>query len=507
MLKFGNKFGEIIYCLLFFLIICIGLFLRTKLYLYQLPVWYDEVALCLNIFKKAYIKLPFHLEYLQAAPPLYLILMKSITSIFGKNILTLRFISYLAGCASLILFIPVLKTIFKNKIPIILSLFLFAICQSLVYYSQEIKPYSTDVFFCILILFLINKADINNLKNSIISGLLVFLIPLFSFSSVFIIFAALLYKIFKAKRDEIIKYILYMLIPFAVSVLILYLKNRFIGLAISQQADWTEGYMTFSINSFINIISRHLSFMGFNSTLTLVLYILGVIMCIISKDEIPRILLISFILYCIASFLHLYPFIDRASLFFIPISIIFICFVFNYNYENFFNNFNKKIFIFFISALILFYFLLSINIFDVNNFILNNKFIIKDVPKQERLIRENDIITILDNFNENDKIMSAVELYTYLMFYNIMNNYNYKLHYANHCNNFDEIKKIVNNNDFNNFWIITTYNVDNIKEINYENEYETILNNAGVKYKKYSPRIYYVENQNHEHKNEHFAKN
>ncbi|MBQ9246653.1 glycosyltransferase family 39 protein [bacterium] len=499
MTKFFDRLGISIYYILIFIIVCIGLFLRIRLYLHQLPVWHDEVALSLNIFERPIYKLFYTLHYSQAAPPLFLVAIKIITNIFGINILSLRFIPTLAGCSSLLLFIPVLQNTFKSKLPVIVALSLFAICGPLIYYSQEIKPYSSDVFFCILILFLINKINFNDKKNAIISSILCFIIPLCSFPSVFMMVAALGYKFLISEKKRKIKYSIYTGIPFCLSLFILWLINHGIHSYMTSFDDWDNGFLKFSFDSFIYIISNYIDYLGYYSVGTLLIFLVGIFICFFKKEETAVISVLCFIIVYFASVFHLYPFIGRASIFFAPIALLFIASIFENNFNEYKDKYLPKITMLLKYIIFLFLIVQSFNIVDSYNRVSDLDYKLQDGYKHERLEREKDIITILDNFKQGDEIVSTYELYIHILFYNIMNKYNYHIDLAFDCNKFDELKDMVSNENFNNFWIVETYNPRHDTSIDYEKEYETILNNAGVKYKKYennATNIYYVENDN-----------
>ena len=88
------------------LIIFLGLYLRSKTYFLFSPTWCDEVFLINNIIFKSFLSLFFPLESLQAAPPLFLVLIKFIAKIIGADyeLFALRLLPFLFSCFSVILF-------------------------------------------------------------------------------------------------------------------------------------------------------------------------------------------------------------------------------------------------------------------------------------------------------------------------------------------------------------------------------------------------------------------
>ena len=107
--------------------------------------------LALNIVERDFIGLLKPLDYNQGAPVGFLLAEKLIITIFGKGDIQLRLIPLLAGCASLILLYLIGKQVL-NPPGLITALALLAISPTLVYYSSEVKQYSSDVF-SILVLF------------------------------------------------------------------------------------------------------------------------------------------------------------------------------------------------------------------------------------------------------------------------------------------------------------------------------------------------------------------
>jgi hypothetical protein len=135
------------------LIIALGVILRMRQYLAIRSLWLDEAMLALNIVHRNYIGLFQPLDYNQGAPIGFLLLEKFVITLLGNNELRLRLVPLMAGCASLVFYYLFLK---NNLSPFgtITALSLFAVSPTLVYYSSEVKQYSSDVFITIFILWL-----------------------------------------------------------------------------------------------------------------------------------------------------------------------------------------------------------------------------------------------------------------------------------------------------------------------------------------------------------------
>jgi hypothetical protein len=127
-----------------------GLVLRVAQYLFNRSLWMDEAYLALNILGRSFSELLKPLDYDQGAPIGFLIVVKSIVKILGNSEYALRLFPLLCGLASLLLFYWLARSyIDARAIP--LALCLFVTSEKLIYYSSEVKQYSTDVFVSLLL--------------------------------------------------------------------------------------------------------------------------------------------------------------------------------------------------------------------------------------------------------------------------------------------------------------------------------------------------------------------
>ncbi|MCM8787160.1 MAG: hypothetical protein NC935_03810 [Candidatus Omnitrophica bacterium] len=138
-----------------YIIIYFGILLRLFQYLYNRSLWLDEAKLALNIvncsLKELLLKPP---TMLQVAPFGFLLIEKIIVFLLGNSEYTLRLFPLLSGILSLFLFHKLAKRFLGLKaIPIAVGL--FAILPPLIYYSSELKQYSSDVMITLLIYLII----------------------------------------------------------------------------------------------------------------------------------------------------------------------------------------------------------------------------------------------------------------------------------------------------------------------------------------------------------------
>lgn len=132
------------------IIIFIGIVLRFIEYLHNRSLYDDEAKLALNIVNRSFSELLQPLDYVQIAPIGFLMLEKLIVQVFKNSEYVLRLLPFLCGIISLFLFYKISIHYIKPKaIPIALGL--FAISQNLIYYSTELKQYSSDVTIALLL--------------------------------------------------------------------------------------------------------------------------------------------------------------------------------------------------------------------------------------------------------------------------------------------------------------------------------------------------------------------
>lgn len=142
-------------------LIIFGLVLRLRQYLAGRSLWLDEAMLALNIVSRNFGELLQPLDYNQGGPVGFLLLEKLTLTLLGNNELTLRLIPLLTGCAALLLFALLLRQMLGN-LGLALALTIFAVAAPLVYYSSEVKQYSSDVFITLLLLWLGSAQNLNH---------------------------------------------------------------------------------------------------------------------------------------------------------------------------------------------------------------------------------------------------------------------------------------------------------------------------------------------------------
>ena len=132
-------------------ILGLGTVVRLENYVSR-SFWCDTLALTDAVMRTpAESLLSGPLPNMQSAPPGYLLLFKMLGETFGYTELIAGLPSCAAGIISLFLLYRLMKSQFGRE-TVLVMLFLFAVNPSHVYYSSEIKQYSFDVLFTILML-------------------------------------------------------------------------------------------------------------------------------------------------------------------------------------------------------------------------------------------------------------------------------------------------------------------------------------------------------------------
>jgi uncharacterized membrane protein len=132
----------------------IGILLRLAAWRFDRSLWLDEVYLALNITGRSFAELWKPLDHDQGAPVGFLMLVKLTTTLFGSSEMALRAVPLLAGIGSTLLFPQVARRLLPAP-AVLFATALFAFTPKLVYYSSELKQYSSDVFVTLILLALV----------------------------------------------------------------------------------------------------------------------------------------------------------------------------------------------------------------------------------------------------------------------------------------------------------------------------------------------------------------
>ena len=329
-------------CITYFLYICIiiGIIVHVVPFFYNRSLSLDESMLASSIVTRSMANLVSSpLDWGQSAPIGYLYIVKIFTLLFGTSKTVLRLWSLITSIASIGLVYLLLKDKVEKYLALGFTAF-FSLIDKFIYYGNEFKPYMSDNFFCLLVLFCYQKYKENKLKFwqlIIIYSVIIW----FSFSAVFFIAACMIIicldffkQIIKNKSKEQIKQLCGCGI-----VLLSFLLNYFFWLSKSTENAGGTGYWDLlkfpliptslsDIKLIFKMVINCLSFYNFATIIMIIcILVLYYFITVIKnkKDEskicIPFVL--SLILLVFASALGFFPIQDRlVQPFILPLLII-----------------------------------------------------------------------------------------------------------------------------------------------------------------------------------------
>lgn len=129
----------------------VGIAFAIASFLSDRGLWLDEAALGLNLLERGHAELLRPLEHGQAAPLLYLQVVKACAELFGPSSLSMRLPSLLAFLLSVILFSGILRRSLETPAARIMAMSLFCFNVMMLRYSGELKQYMTEGMACLLV--------------------------------------------------------------------------------------------------------------------------------------------------------------------------------------------------------------------------------------------------------------------------------------------------------------------------------------------------------------------
>lgn len=329
--------------LILFLIICVGIYYRISIYLYNQSFWGDEIFLGMNMIDKTFSEFFAPLSGLQVAPPIFLIISKFLFEIARKTgsidytDLALRFIPMISSVLTLPLFAYLTKKLFNNRYITLTATALLAFNPLSISFSQEFKQYTLEMFISLIILYIFINTDFkkNSALNLFLKSVLLSLLLWCSITAPIIITCGFIYLIYKSLKEEYFNYKKFFsfFIPLEIffSAYYIYFCCPCINTNYDDMYIFWSKYNggTFLSENFFQTFGEGINFLCplFSNPRAYFPFILsgGLIMLLNKNIKEAILIFLPFIITVFASCLEMYPFQGRLLLFLLPFIILIFC--------------------------------------------------------------------------------------------------------------------------------------------------------------------------------------
>jgi len=116
----------------------------TRISYLDRSLWLDEAWVANSIRSGSLYQAFYYDDWLQTTPPLFIVISRLITTLFGASNVAFRMLPVFAGIVSILLFSFIALRLLRPSYAMIATL-LFVFNPRLILYSQSLKQYSTDV--------------------------------------------------------------------------------------------------------------------------------------------------------------------------------------------------------------------------------------------------------------------------------------------------------------------------------------------------------------------------
>lgn len=154
------------------LFVALGLTLRLRSLVVQRSLWLDEVVLALSVRDRSIIQLLSEpLLYNQSAPPGFLVTARLFAQAFGVDPIWIRAVPFISGTLLLVVAVEVACTGLRSPVARVWFVGAVSLSPVLVFYSTEMKPYSTDALATMIAIYLAARGSQHrNLRWAAILG-------------------------------------------------------------------------------------------------------------------------------------------------------------------------------------------------------------------------------------------------------------------------------------------------------------------------------------------------
>jgi predicted membrane-bound mannosyltransferase len=117
----------------------------TRCHSMNRSLWMDEAWVANSILEPTISETIYYRSWLQTSPPLFLILLRLVVVFFGISNEAFRLVPAVFAITSVFLMVYVACRLLQPFFSLV-AVFLFVFCPAVVYYSHEVKQFSSDVF-------------------------------------------------------------------------------------------------------------------------------------------------------------------------------------------------------------------------------------------------------------------------------------------------------------------------------------------------------------------------
>ncbi len=317
--------------ILWWALIAAGVLLRLYPYFLQRSFWADEASLALNLVERNFAQLILPLNYQQGAPIGFLFIEKLSIILLGNNEYALRLFPLAAGILALFLMVSIAREHFGMSGLFAVTVFAFG--WNLIYYSSELKQYSSDAALLLLLVALalrLLKPETASARDFILLGAvgsLVIWVSHPSFFSLAAIGVALLIEKLFRKNYAPLSWILALGVAWLASFGLQYLVSlRHLASDGFLQSYWGKAFMpmppwsnkTWFFNTYLSMMDLSISTEMIAIYLVPVLLVIGGVSLLVRKRGFALILILIPVMALAASALQKYPLKGRFMLFLIP---------------------------------------------------------------------------------------------------------------------------------------------------------------------------------------------
>lgn len=332
-----HKYEKYFFHILLYSAIFFGISLAFYQFLYNRSLWNDEAALAVNLIDRTFRELLQPLDHKQVAPIAYLYVEKFLTLLMGKSEYALRIYSLITFILSIPMLYLVSKKLTNNKTLSLFAVALFSVNITFIRYSDEVKQYSSDVLFALIIIYLTLSLSFEKRKSLLIYGLVGAVAIWFSNPSVVILSVSGLYLLITEVYNKKNYKIFYPFIVWVFSLGAYYILFIYDHPSTEFMKEyWKSAFFPLGASPKVVIHFLHLHFEYIFKSVTRtawypqffwILYTFGILYAFVSKNyKIVYFVFAPLLLHLLLSGLKLYPFDGRLILYLLGLLILFYAF-------------------------------------------------------------------------------------------------------------------------------------------------------------------------------------